>query len=268
MPTLPLSVLNAFPTFEDRAAYEAATDTQAPIFDPNLPVKKWADPTGSGTYRVFNGDNTKPGFKDLVLPSDVAAKVNLTGTPHYSKYTITPTQAVSVFNIGNYTSTSPIPAANLSLRAEADAVAKIVGGTVVEQSSQFFKFNYPDSEPRRVWTITIPNGNWLYAGQVLADVNKAGVGAPGHYEPGAGWISDHIPDGNDGLSHPVMDVPLRPLADGETLVSVETNLGILGTQATAMVQVGQPDVSAGTATGDLSELTRMIKFIYGALGGQ
>lgn len=279
MPNQPIETLDLFPTIPDRSTYQQITGTQAPIFDPAIGfIKQWYDPAAAAqpptalmTYTIFNGDQAKPAMVPLVLTAAVAGRVNMPGKPTYAKYFIQPTDATATFHIGSNVFPATIQPNTLSLRSQADALAALVGGTVedAESRSAFQIDTWPADEPRRPWLVVYKDGAYAYAGDLIADQNKAGIGAPGHWDTKDGhlaWVVDPIPDGTD-KAYKNMAVPKRPLADDETLQLVA--IGGIGFQS---VMVHTPDpVPTGTGVGDnplLAQIAKQVQFIYTQLGGK
>lgn len=88
----PISDLYLFAEYLTRAAYLAATGSQAPPFNPALPVKQWLDPNPTGQpYLAF--DTTAGKTVELPIPAAVASAVNLPGAYNYPAFQDTPTDA-------------------------------------------------------------------------------------------------------------------------------------------------------------------------------
>src|ERR1051326_1259676 len=91
-----ISVLNLFPTYASRAAYQQATGQQAPPFDPSQPLKRWFDPAPTGqSYLVFDSSAADSGYvSQLAMPAAQAARLNLPGIYNYPAYVSPPTDAM------------------------------------------------------------------------------------------------------------------------------------------------------------------------------
>lgn len=284
MPNQPIESLDLFPTIPDRATYQQVTGVQAPIFDPAIGfVKLWSDPAASAvpptalmTYTIFNGDQANPAMIPLVLSAAVAAKVNMPGRPGYAKYFVQPTAATAVFKIGGNTFPATIQPNTLSLKAQADALAALVGGVVedAESRSVFQIDTWPADEPRRPWIVvykddTPSTPNWAYAGDLIADQNKAGIGAPGHWDTTGGhlaWVVDPIPDGGD-KAYKNMAVPKRALAANETFQLVQIG-GIGFQQVMVHTPDPQPPAVGGGDSPLLVKMAAQLQFIYNEMGGK
>jgi len=114
LPQYPISDLYLFPNYADRAAYAAAVGTQAPPFNPALPIKGWQ---GSGTFVVF--DQTAGAGVAIEVP-DSAAGVNLPGTYDYPAFVEVPTDAMIW---GPYGPAVAVGAITVCREADAQALA-------------------------------------------------------------------------------------------------------------------------------------------------
>lgn len=273
--------LNAYNKFPDytRATYPAAHGgAQAPDFNPGLPIKPWEDQAavdGDNSYQTWDGSIAEPKLTTLVLPGAVAKTVNLPGLRTFPKYTSGPTPATRIlhFNGADIGAAQAVPANQLSTQAESDALAALVGATAVDASlsNAFWKYEW-NGEARRPFTLQYKSlaagAAGPFAGDVIADQNSKGVGAPGHWSASqiaAGqlqWVPE-TPDDGSG-SHPTMPDPVAP-PPGWKLVSVAQGIGFVGpywVQDTGSTGTG--DGTGGSFTADdRSKLTA----IYKATGG-
>ena len=249
----PISDLYLFASYATRAAYVAAVGTQAPPFNPALPVKPWLDPAPSGQpYLVF--DTTAGKTLELPIPAAAAGAVNLPGTYNYSTYGETPTDATLDWPYGV---ASPIDPATVCLEADAQAIANGIAFlfpgktvTVVDASSVGVYYTVYHTDPRRQWGIEVNGasplgaGLVLYAKTLMLQQMAGGVNAPGHwvYAPVSGeqattlyiqWVEDPqvtaAPAG--ALTIPV---PIRPLLPTEEFELIPPPDPLFGT-ATWMV---------------------------------
>src|ERR1035437_5434150 len=157
-------------------------------FIPTWPIKQWADQNpvvsidGLAHYSVFNGNDMNPGLVDLALSPAEAKSYNLPGKVNYPSYTIAQTPATFQVRINSYL--SPITGLDfttLSTTADADKLAVICGGTVIDPSvsNSFFIINW-NGETRKQWAIQYKGQSAsANVGQILQDVNANGIGAPG-----------------------------------------------------------------------------------------
>ena len=219
----PVSKLYVVPTF-DRAGYKGAFGEDAPTYDGTRQTKNWFDSTaiqaaGSEnalvSYTVIAKDasgNVIP--KQISMPAKEAATVNLYGVHSYPTYVVAPTGAVGSSIPGISTPVNPV---NLSMQADAIALAQSFGLTATAVSEQAMPIIYPADELRRMWMIQY-KGLPLNAGLLLAERNANGANAPGHWnldgaEPN--WISATA--ASLAPQNPAWDVPCRPLASNEAL---------------------------------------------------
>lgn len=284
MSNQPVNSLDIFPSFGDRSAYQNATGTQAPIFDPSIgAIKNWADPAAASlpatalmTYTKFNGDQTNPALVPFTVPAGAAARVNLPGKPAYAKYFIQPTDATAVFSAGIFTQPVTVQPSTLSLKIQADALAALVGATVEDAENRTHTVidTWPADEPRRPWIVVYKDDSpsspsWSYAGDLIADQYKAGIGAPGHWDTTGGklaWVVDPIADGGE-MVYSAMPAPKRALASDEKLIVVA--VGGLGFKD-VVVQKGTPVPvgSGGIDPAVLTKLVAQIQFMYTEMGGK
>ncbi len=111
-----------------RDSYRAAFGVQAPAYDPARVPKSWfdstvdvSDPSNVAVYRVVAQDpNGKGILRQMVMPAQEAATVNLPGTIQYPPYVVAPTLATRGGSILN-----PI---YLSLESDAQALMTTLGG--------------------------------------------------------------------------------------------------------------------------------------------
>ncbi len=242
-----------FPLYKDRAEFKAASGIDAPAFNPAWPIKQWFDPAApaSPSYQIWDGSVTEPGLVSLTMPQAEAGTVNLPGLRTFPAYEPAPTNARRQLQFGSFS--GPIQAADpamLSTKAEADALAALVGATVVMYSAinQFWHYDW-GTETRRDYILQYRGQvSGPFVGNLLQDMNGNGVGAPGHWSASqiaAGqlqWVPEVVDDGSG--AHPVMDIPLQLGAD-EELYSVM--LGIVSTVAVRKIGTPAPPVGGDSA---------------------
>jgi hypothetical protein len=280
LPQYPISDLNLFANYADRAAYLAAVGTEAPPFNPALPIKGWADPAPNGEpYLMF--DAASPPFYtvELAVPASAAVTVNLPGAYSYPAYVEVPTDAQMM---GPYGPVGPVPASELCLEADAQAVASAIAPlypgaslTVVDNSPAGMIYVLYGTDPRRMWGISI-TGIRNIAGMsaaittIMIDYAQAlieaqagvgaggtgwGVGAPGHWE----LVSNNGPIG-PGLVGPTilpgwvqdpqitvpppnavtLAVPIRPLLPNEQFQLVPPSNPLFGQAGWMVVRTDMP----------------------------
>jgi hypothetical protein len=213
----PVSDLFIFPVY-DRESFRKAFGRQADPYRPDRRIKRWFDPdAGNGPYTYTYFDFEKRRFEKTTILGDEARTLNLPGKFEYEKYIITPTKAVVVGPAP--LDPQPVRADFLSTREEAEALARELGGKVVEYNLNEgpFWIDWRD-ETRRYYQIEI--GNNLYnVGLLLKARHADGLNHPGswHQTPfGIVWVSDQDFDGSTD-TRPEVPVPCRELAENEAL---------------------------------------------------
>jgi len=250
-PQYQISLLNLFPVYATRAAYQQATGQQAPPFDPSQPLKGWADPAPSGQpYLVFDSTAAATGYvRQITLTPAQAAQMNLPGIYNYPAYISPPTDAIEVGPYGPIGSASPD---QVCLQADAQTIANQIAPlypgqsiSVVQENTGIYHYVY-GLDPRRQWYIQV--GNQAFNAQVLIEAqNIHGVGAPGHWaltSTGLNWISD--PPVTVAPANAVtIPVPIRPLLPNEQIVHLPGSLfdqaGSWVVERTDLPQPQQPE---------------------------
>lgn len=242
-----------------RASFQAATDVQAPPWNPAYPIKDWADPDAAegvdSSYQVWNGSVTAPALITLTIPGIEAGSVNLPGTPTFARYLVAPTQATrQVHFAGLAFAQVAVDPATLSTLVDANRLAGIAGAAVVDPtaaSNQFLIFTW-NGEARRPYVLMPPGATGdptaagQNVGQLLASVNAAGVSSPGHWDSGQRsnhilvWVPETAPSGLDVTAR--VPEPMS-LAAGESLVSMQLGL----TFTAVILAAGETLPSAGGA---------------------
>src|ERR1035437_576614 len=251
-------------------------DTTDGPFICTWPIKPWSDPNpitsidGLAHYSVFNGNDINPGLVDLALSPDQARAYNLPGKVNYLPYAIAPTTATSQLHIGNYISSpSSLDYTTLSTKDDADKLAAVCGGTVVDPSvsSAFFTINW-NSETRRQWAIQYKGQTSLAnVGQILQDVNANGIGSPGHWSSSQlalgilQWVPETISDGSQATASVPTPLALLP---GEQLITVME--GLLPSVQVGTTAVNVTPITSGSA--QLDAIAKQVAFMYSALGGK
>jgi len=269
-PQYPISVLNLFPVYTSRAAYQQATGQQAPPFDPSQPIKGWADPTPSGqSYLVF--DSAAPGYFDqLTVPPAQAARLNLPGVYTYPVYVSPPTDAMMYGPSGPLGPASPD---QVCMQADAQAMANEIaplypGQTpiVAQENTGIYHYVY-GVDPRRQWAIQIGGNVWVAQTLIEAQASH-GVGAPGHWavtSTGLDWIYDP-PVTTAPANATTLPVPMRPLLPNEQIVHLPGSLfNQTGSWVVERTDLPQP-ATAETNDQQFADIKTTLAGIQTALG--
>jgi len=250
-PQYQISLLDLFPVYASRAAYQQATGQQAPPFDPSQPLKGWADPAPSGQpYLVFDSTATATGYvSQMTLPPAQAAQLNLPGVYNYPAYVSPPTDAVEYGPSGPIGPASPD---QVCLQADAQAIANQIAPlypgqivSVVQENTGVYYYVY-GVDPRRQWYIQV--GNQGFNAQALIEAqNGHGIGAPGYWSvtsAGLNWIYD--PPVTVAPANAVTTpVPIRALLPNEQIVHLPGSLfnqaGSWVVERTDLPQPSQPE---------------------------
>src|SRR5947208_3404640 len=138
-----------------RDSYRSTFGVEAPAFDPSRVKKTWfdstvdtSDPVNVAVYKIFGRDSSGNwAIRQIVIPAQEAASVNLPGAAAYPPYVVPPTQATRGGSVIN--------SIYLSLESEARALLTSVGGEGLmdEGNTSVFPVVYPADEPRRTWDI-------------------------------------------------------------------------------------------------------------------
>lgn len=240
--------LGLFSTYS-RDSYLVAFGVQAPPWDPMRVRKTWFDttvdtsaPGNVAIYKIAAPDqNGVWGLRQIVLPAQEAAAVNLPGAIAYPAYVAAPTRTT--------TGGSLIDAMYLSTETDARSLMTALGGSglVAESGNAAFPIIYPPDEPRRMWDFTV-NGVVCNAGALLTSEYANGVGAPGSWQDSANgpvWISD--PPAPTGLNdmRQARPMPVRDLLPNEQLQP-----GLMGVSVIRTDLQQQQNAQAGEFTPD------------------
>jgi len=264
-------MLNLFPAYATRAAYQQATGQQPPPFDPSQPPKGWADPAPNGQpYLVFDPTAAVTGYvSQLTLTPAQAAELNLPGTYNYQAYVSPPTDAVEVGPFGPIGQVSPD---QVCLQSDAQAIANQIAPlypgqtiSVVQENNGVFHYVY-GLDPRRQWYIQI--GNVAVLAQDLVEAqNVHGLGAPGHWALQSAeltWVQD-TPVTVAPANAVTVPVPIRPLLPNEQIVHLPGSLfnqaGTWVVERTDMPQPQQPE----TDDQQFADVKAMLTAIQGTL---
>jgi hypothetical protein len=201
-----------------RDSYEKEFGVQPPPFNAAKPVKSWFDNTvtsASVTYLTLDLNTLKN--VNLTLTKEDAKSVNLQGAYRYTSYIVKPSECLS------QPKNIPMPPSQintlyLSERKEAEQLATELSGIVAlatEPGGQMSAFlvSCPETDTRNVWEVVIQGQHYL-AGQLLAQKNQVGIGAPG------AWVSTSgtptwKPENPVISSNNYMRVPVRALYPNE-----------------------------------------------------
>jgi hypothetical protein len=247
-----------------RDSYRAAFGVEAAGYDPTRVLKSWfdstvdvSDPGNVAVYRVVAQDQNGNGIlRQMVMPAQEAATVNLPGAIPYLPYVVAPTLA----SRGG----STLNAIYLSLESDAQALMKQLGGTGLQQEElPSYPASYPGDEPRRQWYF-LAQGQPVNVGALLLMRNGQGVGAPGHWDvssPQPVWVPDPPAPTGENDTRPPRAMPVRDLLANEQLYTGV--MGILGVVRTDLKKTA--DEASGVFTQDDRAMLRMIYLAVGKL---
>jgi hypothetical protein len=249
-----------------RDSYRAAFGVEAAAYDPTRVRKSWfdstvdvSDPSNVAVYRVVAQDQNGNGIlRQMVMPAQEAATINLPGAIRYPPYVVAPTLATR--------GGSTLNAIYLSLESDAQELMTQLGGTGLQQEElPSYPASYPSDEPRRQWYF-LAQGQPVNVGALLFTRNAQGVGAPGHWDvssPQPVWVPDlPAPTGEDD-TRPPRSMPVRDLLPNEQLYT--GMMGILGVVRTDLKETA--DEASGVFTPDDRAMLRMIYLAVGKLSG-
>jgi hypothetical protein len=210
-PLSALAIVKRYTLDEYRAAFG-----DPPPPDPNLPYKDWFDTSastqGEGAVLYCSGYSADGTPTMMRVPAAQARVPNYPAKKDYPAYAPTATPAVYSF----LSTSAPVDPLDLSTRAEADLVAKELGGSVVDFTvTTGMRRFVANGETRREYAVLWPDGSWELVGNLLAKKNRFGVGAP-VVASGHNW-EPNIGNGTVAEGDPV-PVPLRQLLPNEEIV--------------------------------------------------
>ena len=248
------SALAIVPRFT-REAYEAQFGP-APAPVPTLPYKDWFDSSpatmGDGAILYCSGYAADGTPLMMRLPKTQACRVNYPAPKSYPTYLPAPTNAVYSFRDGE--TTTPLDPADLATKADADAIAKELGGSVVDftVNSGMRRFQ-PNGDARREYAVMWPDGAWELVGNLLVKKYRFGVGAP-VAPSGRNWVL--LAQNTDVAPGDPVPVPLRHLLPNESVVpSLMGEIQIVRTDK-------QPLPSPAASSGLTAEEHRMLSEIH------
>ena len=247
-----------------RDSYRTMFGVEAAAYDPTRVLKSWfdstvdvSDPGNVAVYRVVAQDQNGNGIlRQMVMPAQEAATINLPGAIRYPPYVVAPTLATR--------GGSTLNAIYLSLESDAQELMTQLGGTGLQQEElPSYPASYPSDEPRRQWYF-LAQGQPVNVGALLFTRNAQGVGAPGHWDvssPQPVWVPDlPAPTGEDD-TRPPRSMPVRDLLPNEQLYT--GMMGILGVVRTDLKETA--DEASGVFTPDDRAMLRMIYLAIGKL---
>jgi len=247
-----------------RDSYRAAFGVEAAAYDPSRVLKSWFDSTvdvsdtnNVAVYRVVVQDQSGNGIlRQMVLPAQEAATVNLPGAIQYPPYVVPPTLATR--------GGSTLNAIYLSLESDAQALMTQLGGSGLQQEElPSYPASYPSDEPRRQWYF-LAQGQPVNVGALLFTRNAQGVGTPGHWDvssPQPVWVPDPPAPTGENDKRPPRAMPVRDLLPNEQLYT--GMMGILGVVRTDLQKAA--DEASGVFTPDDRAMLRMIYLAVGKL---
>lgn len=243
-PQYHLSVLNLFPVYPTRAAYQQATGQQAPPFDATRAIQPWFDPSPTGQpYNVFDpntaanlaaANNNSPGtLSSLSLPAAQAATLNLPGAYTYTPYVPAPTDAMEYGPSGPIGGVDP---STVCMLADANALAAELaplypGKTlnVLQSGGGIYQIVY-GLDPRRQYYISVGTGSaaiTFLAEPLIVAKNHQGIGYPGHWVLQANGGPNWVVDPPIAVAPPnavALLAPVRALLPNEQLVHLPGSL--------------------------------------------
>jgi len=240
-----------------RDSYRTMFGVEAAAYDPTRVLKSWfdstvdvSDPGNVAVYRVVAQDQNGSGIlRQMVMPAQEAAAVNLPGAIQYPPYVVAPTLATR--------GGSTLNAIYLSLETDAQVLMTQLGGTGLRQEElPSYPASYPNDEPRRQWYF-LAQGQPVNVGALLLTRNAQGVGAPGHWDissPQPVWIPDSPAPTGENDTRPSRAMPVRELLPNEQLYT--GMMGILGVVRTDLKKTA--DEASGVFTADDRAMLRSI----------
>jgi hypothetical protein len=270
-PQYQIAMLDLFPVYATRAAYQQATGQQAPPFDATQPLKGWADPAPTGQpYLVFDSTALATGYvSQITLTPAQAAELNMPGVYNYPPYVAPPTDAVEVGPFGPIGPASPD---QMCMQADAQTIANQIAPlypgqtiSVVQENTGIFHYVY-GLDPRRQWYILI--GNQAINAQALIEgQNGHGIGVPGDWvltPAGLNWVYDTVITVAPATALTI-PVPIRALLPNEVIVHLPGSLfnqnGTWVVERTDMPQPQQPE----TEDQEFTDLKTMLTAIQDTL---
>jgi hypothetical protein len=248
-----------------RDRYRAAFGAEAPPWNPARLRKTWFDSTvdtsSSDNVAIYKIAAQYPSIgwtmKQMLIPAQEAATVNLPGAIVYPAYNVAPTDATR--------GGSQINPNYLSLESEARALMATVGGTdVVEEGDMpVFPTVYPADEPRRMWAI-IYKGRPVNVGNLLLNLNSKGVGAPGKWDFSSSepvWVPAPAPPTGLDDTRPPRETPVRDLLPNEKF-----QMGLMGVSIVRTDLAQQQAQQDGQFTPDDRATLQQIYQIVSRLG--
>jgi hypothetical protein len=257
--------LALFKTYS-RDSYRTVFGLEAAAYDPARLLKSWfdstvdvSDPGNVAVYHVVAQTPSGGGIlRQIVMPAQEAATVNLAGAIQYPPYVVAPTLATRGGSVLN-----PI---YLSLESDAQALMTELGGSSLQQEDlPSFPATYPADEPRRQWYF-MARGQAVNVGALLLTRNAQGVGAPGHWDVSSGqpvWVSDPSGPTGENDTRPPRQMPVRDLLPNEQLYT--GLMGILGVVRTDLQNAANE--TSGVFTPDDRAMLRMIYLAVSKLQG-
>lgn len=224
LPLYPFSPnLNSFPV--DDATTPGAFD------DPTTPRQNWHDPAAQAA--LAQG-------VDPTTPLNYFYWDQNTGKQVFFTRSVLQASAPNIF-LGPYPAYAPAPLVNVvasfpafpllkpinltdptnfATPDQASALAKILGGAVVDATISTELVTYPDNEPRRILGIRLANGSVVNVGKLLVLQNAQGVGAPGKWALDTNGNPNWVPTVAPAIVPPPIPTPQRALLSNEKITTV------------------------------------------------
>jgi hypothetical protein len=212
-PYYPVERLYLFDRYT-RATWRQTFGEQAPPWNKERRIKRWADSTAKGITRYTYFDWARKSFKQMELSEEEAKTPNLPGAFEYPKWIVAPTPAVVVGP--GALDPQPLNPQLLSSIQDALDLAKELGGTVQLPAMWSGPFHVDwRGETRRNYNVVVGD-NAYNVGLLLMHKYSQGVGAPGRWEmarTGPVWVSEVPQDVGEQDIRPEIPIPCRPLDD-------------------------------------------------------
>ena len=216
--------LGLFPNYATRAAAQSA-GVYVGAYNEALPVKGWADPSGTGgNYSYFDPTAESTGYvSELFIPPSQAAVYNLPGIAYFPP----PVYLPCIVTQGGYSNDLSDVVCNESdaqtmlttLQNYEPALFPNKTLTLKEDQGGMFPIQYAATETRRKWMILVNGVSIGPAQAYIMDMNKFGVGAPINWvmefgEPQAVEVTQ-VQTAPTGAV--VLPMPIRALLPGESI---------------------------------------------------
>jgi len=214
----------------NRAIYALNVGEEAPRWNKDLVIKRWADftvkdepLTNEYRYIYLASDGIKAVVKENVISIGEAISVNLPGKYSWPKWDPAPVMGHVLAPDGSQTAISRW---FVSTRAQAETLRVEFDAVRIAENSLAgpFRMIYDRSEDRRIWNIKLrgtanKEGDWNSVGLHLRQKFRQGVGAPGEWTATATaprWVPKKSDTPDEFDARPEIPIPIRALLPNET----------------------------------------------------